>query len=108
MKKAVSVTLRAENLLWLRGQAAASSRGSLSEVLDRLVSEARTSGRVQAGAIRSVAGSIELPEDDPLLETADAYIRGVFAESLRRPLMVREDRPRFGVKRARGKKKRRG
>ena len=108
MKQAVSVTLRTENLLWLRGQAAASAKGSLSEILDRLVSEARAGGRTEAGAIRSVAGTIELPEDDPLLEEADTNIRGMFAASLRRPLMVREDRARFGAGRARRKKKPRG
>jgi hypothetical protein len=108
MKQAVSVTLRTENVLWLRGQAAASAKGSLSEVLDRLVSEARTSGRTDAGAIRSVAGTIELPEEDPLLEEADQYIRGMFAASLRRPLMVREERPQFGAPRARRTKKARG
>jgi PIN domain nuclease of toxin-antitoxin system len=32
-KKAISVTLRPENLLWLRGQAHASSRRSVSETL---------------------------------------------------------------------------
>jgi hypothetical protein len=90
MKKAVSITLEEENLLWLRGQAAATSRGSLSEVLDRLVTGARVSGQMEPGAIRSVKGTIDLPDDDPALEHADAYIRSVFDTSLRRPVLVKE------------------
>ena len=38
-KRAVSVTLETDNLLWLRGQARGAPRRSLSEVLDRLVTE---------------------------------------------------------------------
>jgi hypothetical protein len=90
MRKAVSVTLREENLLWLRAQAAATPRGSLSEVLDGLVAEARHAGRGEPGAIRSVVGSIDLPEDDPTLEQADGDIRELFAASARRPLLVKE------------------
>src|SRR5262245_36666643 len=36
MKRAISVTLRDDNLLWLKGQAAATTGGNVSEVLDRL------------------------------------------------------------------------
>ena len=93
MKKAVSVTLGEENLLWLRGQAAASASGSLSDVIDRLVHDARTSGRTDAAAIRSVVGSIDLPADDPDLSAADGYVRALFDRSLRRPMLVRENRP---------------
>ena len=32
------MTLREENVLWLKGQAAASGKGSVSEVVDALVS----------------------------------------------------------------------
>ena len=42
MKHAVSMTLSVDNVLWLKGQAAASARGSVSDVVDRLVLEART------------------------------------------------------------------
>ena len=72
MRKPVSVTLQHDNLLWLKGQAAATSRGSLSEILDRLVTEARTAGRGDAAAIRSVKGTIDLPPD---FLTRDADIR---------------------------------
>lgn len=89
MKKPVSVTLDQENLVWLRGQAAA-RRGSLSAVLDRLVREARLGGRTTPAAIRSVVGTIDIAADDPHLTGADAYVRGLFERSLRRPLLVRE------------------
>lgn len=77
MRQAVSITLDADNLLWLRAQAAATSRGSLSAVLDRIVEEARLGGRTEPSAIRSVAGTIDLPEDDPDLEKADARRRRI-------------------------------
>jgi hypothetical protein len=84
------VTLREDNLLWLRAQAGASARGSLSEVLDRLVTEARGAGLTDAAAIRSVRGTIDLPEDDQALEGADAYIRAQVDQSTRRPVAVKE------------------
>jgi hypothetical protein len=92
MRRAVSVTLRADNVLWLRAQAAASTRGSLSEVLDKLVSDARESGRTDARAIRTVKGTIDLPDGDPALDSADAFIRAQFDKSLRRPMLVKEAR----------------
>lgn len=95
MKRAVSVTLQEDNLLWLRGQAAASASGSLSEVLDRLVHDARTSGRTDAAAIRSVVGTIDLPPGDPDLSAADSYVRALFDASLRRPMLVKEKAPRY-------------
>ena len=57
MRKAVSITLGADNLLWLRAQAAATPSGTVSGVLDRLVSEARQGGRAAPEAIRSVVGT---------------------------------------------------
>jgi hypothetical protein len=90
MRKAISVTLSSDNLLWLRGQATQSSSGSVSELLDRLVSEARSSGWAEPSGIRSVVGTVDLPDDDPGLETADAYVRTLFAASTRQPMMVRE------------------
>jgi hypothetical protein len=93
MRKAISITLSEDNLLWLRGQAARTARGSVSEVLDQIVGEARTAGRTDPTAVRSVVGTIDLPEDDPDLAGADGYIRTLFAASARQPLLVRE-RPR--------------
>ncbi len=90
MRKAISVTLAEDNLLWLRGQAARSSRGSVSELLNRLVGEARTGGRTDPAAVRSVVGSVDLPDDDPELAGADAYIRAMFVSSARDPMPVRE------------------
>jgi len=94
MRKAISITLGEDNLLWLRGQAARTAKGSVSELLDRIVEEARRSGRTDPAAVRSVAGTIDLPQDDPRLEHADAYVRSVFAASSSAPMVIREPRPR--------------
>ena len=90
MRKAISITLSADNLLWLRGQAARSARGSVSELLDRLVAEARQGGRTDPSAVRSVVGTIDIPDEDADLRGADAYIRTTFSASLREPMVVRE------------------
>ena len=90
MKRAISVTIGEDNLVWLKGQAGASASGSVSEVIDRLVLEARTGGRTDPAAVRSVVGSIDLPRDDEDLAGADGYVRSVFDRSLARPLLVRE------------------
>ena len=90
MRKAISITLSADNLLWLKGQVTQSGRGSVSELLDRLITEARGAGWADASAVRSVVGTVDLPDDDPGLETADAYLRTLFAASARQPLIVRE------------------
>jgi hypothetical protein len=97
MRKAISVTLSADNLLWLRGQAARTARGSVSDVLDRLVGDVRLAGGVDPAAVRSVAGTVDLPDDDPALEQADAYLRSLFAASARQPMLVRE-RPKRPVR----------
>jgi hypothetical protein len=94
MRRAVSVTLGEDNLLWLKAQAAASAKGSVSDVLDRLVSTARAAGRTDQAAIRSIRGTIDIPDDDPELERASAYVRQLFQHSLRRPILVNETPPR--------------
>jgi hypothetical protein len=99
MKRAISVTIGVDNLLWLKGQAGASASGSVSEVIDRLVQEARTGGRTDAGAIRSVIGSIDLPPDDEDLAGADAYVRDLFERSLARPMQARDRPPARKAKR---------
>jgi len=99
----MSVTLDQDNVLWLKAQAAGSVKGTVSDVLDRLVTHARADGRSEPGAIRSVAGTIDLPREDPGLEQADAYVRTMFDRSLRRPMLVKERSPR-----AAGKPSRRG
>jgi hypothetical protein len=103
MRKAVSVTLHNDNVLWLKAQAAASAKGTVSDVLDQLVTKARAEGQGDPAAVRSVAGTIDLPPDDPDLEQADAYVRSVFDRSLSRPMMVRER-----VSRSAGRPKSRG
>jgi hypothetical protein len=90
MRKAISITLSAENLLWLRGQAARTAKGSVSEVLDGIVQQARSSGSAAPGSMLSVAGTIDLPEEDPELENADGYVRALFSASARQPMVVRE------------------
>jgi len=103
MRKPVSVTLEETNLLWLRAQAAATSKGSVSEVLDRIVQEARLAGRSEG--IRSVVGTIALGQGD--LEEGDTYVRALFDRSLRRPMLLKEEAPPYpGTRRSR--KTRRG
>ena len=101
MRKAISITLSAENLLWLRGQAARTAKGSVSEVLDDIVRQARSSGAATPESVKSVAGTIDLPDDDPDLEEADAYIRSVFAASARQPMVVREKTKPYGPSKGR-------
>lgn len=105
-KQAISVTLDADNVTWLKGRAGASGVRSVSELLDRLVTAARQSGDV--GPARSVVGTIDIDPSDPLLERADAAIRYVFESSLGRPLMVKESTPTSGATSSRKSKKRRG
>jgi hypothetical protein len=76
------VTLAAENVLWLRGQARASGVRSLSAVLDQLVSTARTGGQVHASTIRSVVGTVRIAEADPGLLGADAALQAMFPSAM--------------------------
>ena len=103
MRKAISIALSEDDLLWLRGQAARSARGSVSELLDRLVADARSGGRTDPAAVRSVVGTVDLPDDDPGLASADAYIRTLFGVSAAQPMVVRERPP---APRPAGKKRR--
>lgn len=103
-RKPVSLSLDEANLLWLRGRAAALSRGNLSEAVDRLIAQTRAGRLGEPPAARSVVGTIDIAGDDPQLEQADAAVRELFAASLRRPLMVRERRSSLPAK----KRRRRG
>ncbi len=87
-KKGVSVTLHDDNLLWLKGRTIASKGRSLSDTLDSLVTAARTGG--DPIAVRSVVGTLDIAEDDPGLEKADAYIGTLVDDSVRRPVLVRD------------------
>jgi hypothetical protein len=88
-KQAVSVTLEAENLLWLRGQTRTMRARSLSEVLDRLVSAARRGSHVHAGSVRSVVGTVHIAADDPDLATGDAAVRKLFSARRRAIIQTR-------------------
>lgn len=105
-KHGVSVTLGADNLLWLRTQAAAGKRRSLSEALDLLVTEARLAGRVADGAMTTVVGTIDLASDDPDLSTADGYISQLFQRSTREPVVVRERPSDFDTSGRRNRRRR--
>jgi hypothetical protein len=95
-KQAISVTLDAGNVTWLKGRAGAAGLRSVSELLDRIVTAARASG---VGPARSVVGTIDIDAADPLLEQADAAVRAMFETSMRRPTAVRERPPACGGRR---------
>ena len=103
-KQGISVTLDAENVTWLKGRTGAGGFRSVSDLLNRLIVDARAGGGAAAG-VRSVAGTIDVDTSDPLLEKADAAVRHLYNVSLGRPLIVREARATYP---ARSKKKRRG
>jgi hypothetical protein len=87
-KMAISVTLDADNLTWLRGRAGAGGARSVSELLDQIVGAARASG---AGApSRSVVGTVDINAHDRSLGRADRAIRSLFSAALRRPLAAQE------------------
>ena len=94
-KHAISVTLEADNLTWLKGRAGAAGVRSVSELLDQLVSAARASGQI--GPSRSVVGTIDVDAGDPWLEDADEAMRSIFQSSLGRPLMIKETSPEHGT-----------
>lgn len=101
-RQAISVTLDAENLTWLRGRVGGGKGKSVSDLLNRLVTDARRSG---AGASRSVVGTIDIDAGDPLLQDADAALRTLFEQSVTRPIVVRERRPAFGTRVGRPRKR---
>lgn len=107
-KHALSVTLDADNVTWLKGRAGAGAVRSVSELLDQLVTAARQAGRT--GPARSVAGTIDIDASDPMLEGADALVRDMYEVSLGRPLAVRESAARYGsqTRRTAPRAKRRG
>jgi hypothetical protein len=102
-KQAISVTLDADNVTWLKGRAGAAGLRSVSELLDQLVSAARQTGRI--GPSRSVVGTIDIDPSDPMLTHADAYVRAMFDKSTGRPMRVKETSPEYGAPRP-GKKSR--
>ena len=97
------MTLDADNVTWLKGRVGAGGQRSVSALLDQLVTAARQQGRV--GSSRSVVGTIDIDASDPLLEGADASVRGLFEASLARPLAVRGRSPAYGAFRAKNKRR---
>ena len=95
------MTLRDENLLWLKSRTVATKGRSLSETLDAVVTAARTSPNVPAAAVRSVVGTVDIATDDPNQERADDYIRDVMARSLTQPFLAREEPPAYKTSRSR-------
>ncbi len=102
-KQAISVTLGAENVTWLKGRVRGAGVRSVSELLDRIVSAARASGAI--GESRSVFATIDIDASDPLLQRADPAVRAMVETSLGRPLAVREAPPAYRAKRS-GRKRR--
>lgn len=97
------MTLESDNVTWLKGRAGAEGE-SVSGLIDQLVTSARSGNR--AGPGRSVIGTIDIDDSDPLLERADETMRAAFDASLGRPVAVRERpatyRPKKRKPRARG------
>ena len=87
-KKAISVTLSPDNLLWLRGRTAASKKRSVSETLDNLIHELRASSGQAGAQQRSVVGMVTIQPADGGFRKADREIRQTFEESLSRPISV--------------------
>jgi hypothetical protein len=85
-KLPISVTLDADNVRWLQGQAVATRTRGVSETLDRLVTGARLGGRVRGESVRSVVGTIDIHPDDPGLDRADRDLGALFDASMAQPL----------------------
>jgi hypothetical protein len=98
-KRPVSVTLEADNLLWLRARATGAKRRSLSDLLDEIVTAARVAAH--GDSIRSVVGTVDIPPDDPDLERANALLRAEFEASLARPLLLHEAKSVYRTDRVR-------
>lgn len=94
-KQAVSVTLDASNVTWLKGRIGPSGARSMSDLLDQIVRAARE-GR-HSGPSTSVVGTIDIDGADPELTGADDAVRQLVARSLARPVVVRERTARFGA-----------
>ncbi len=83
-KKALSVTLRPDNLLWLQTRVKATGGRSLSEALDEIITEARAGTRASALTIRSVVGNARIPRSDAALSEAGVQVRALFRRSVQR------------------------
>ena len=95
----LSVTLQTDNITWLKARTRAVGARSLSDLLDRIVTEARRLS--PAGDMRSVMGTIDLDPDDPMLMGADEVVRAMVDSSLARPTVVKEAKAASTAKRRR-------
>ena len=98
-KQAVSVTLRPDNLLWLKTHVKATGGRSLSEALDEIITEARTGTDASAAEVRSVVGNARIPRSEEALSEAGAQVAALFRRSA--------GRTEGPLPRARGRKPRR-
>jgi hypothetical protein len=64
-KRAISVTLSPDNLVWLKGRARSEGAGSLSEYLDRLLTRTRGGGSAPR-TVKSMKGALTAMTDEPL------------------------------------------
>src|SRR2546425_5268469 len=103
-KQAISVTLDADNIVWLKARTGAAGARSVSELLDQLITNVRQSRH--AGPSRSVVGTVDIDPSDPLLTQADEVMRAMFNKSIGRPSAVKEVAPTYRARRP--IKKRRG
>ena len=105
-KKAVSVTLHPDNLLWLRTRVKANGSRSVSEALDGIITEARTGTGASAVEIRSVVGNARIPRSEEALAKAGAQVTALFRRSVRRKETVGPRASRHDSRRAARKRKR--
>jgi hypothetical protein len=97
-KKAVSMTLRPDNLLWLKTRVKATGGRSLSEALDQILTEARAGAAASTASSRSVVGNARIPRSDSALSEAGAQVRALFRRSVQRKqaagLAAHREKPR--------------
>jgi hypothetical protein len=83
-KKAISVTLRADNLLWLKTRVKVKGDRSVSETLDQIITKARAGVEAGGAEVRSVVGNARIPPSDRALAEAGAQVAALFLGSVGR------------------------
>jgi hypothetical protein len=83
-KKAVSVTLHPDNLLWLKIRVKATGVRSLSEALDGILTDARAGVGASAAEVRSVVGNARIPKSEEALSEEGARVAALFRKSVHR------------------------
>ena len=87
-KTAISVTLSADNLLWLKARTLATGIRSMSAALDGLL----TAERRASGPVTSVVGFVSFPEGEEGLRRGAEEIRALFDRSLSKGAVRRRRR----------------